>query len=373
MHPLTTRPALARRDFLKYGVLAGVIAAVGFGTFEYAPWLDYDERTADPRRAFPRGAAGDVRMRAIVRYASLAASGHNTQPWRFAIAPDAIEIRPDLSRRLPVVDPDDREMWISLGCALENLLVAARASGLAPQVELHTDSDLIRVKLTPDTAMAGHAFEAIPLRQNTRSRYDGRIVVGSDLDLLHAVPLEPGIVARIAVGPEAMKPHVEYVHRANMEQYADKAFLKELVHWVRFDRREALASLDGLYAPCAGSPEVPRWLGQMFVTSTTPQQQADADTVKLRSSPGVCVIASESDDKDAWVRTGQVYERLALTMTSLGIRSAFLNQPNEMRGLRPQFQSALGLGTAQPQLLVRFGHAKAMPLSLRRPVEQILT
>jgi hypothetical protein len=110
----------------------------------------------------------------------------------------------------------------------------------------------------------------------------------------------------------------------------------------------------------------------MFVAGTKPRQQADADAKKLRSSPGAVVIASESDDKTAWVRTGQVYERLALQMTALDLKSAFLNQPIEVATIRGQFQNAIGLGDALPQLLIRFGYGKSMPQSLRRSVEQVL-
>ncbi len=67
-----------------------------------------------------------------------------------------------------------------------------------------------------------------------------------------------------------------------------------------------------------------------------------------------------------------MYERLALKMTSLNIKSAFLNQPIEVTDVRGQFQSAIGLGSTLPQLLVRFGYAVAMPRSLRRPVEQVI-
>jgi hypothetical protein len=162
------------------------------------------------------------------------------------------------------------------------------------------------------------------------------------------------------------------VNQGNQIQYADKAFVDELIHWLRFSQKDALAAQDGLFSRCSGNPEVPGWLGRMFVAGTRPQQQADADAKKLRSSSGVAVIASESDDRIAWVRTGQMVERLALTLTSLNIKSAFLNQPVEVAAVRGQFQSALGLGDALPQLLVRFGYAEAMPLSLRRPVEQVL-
>jgi hypothetical protein len=100
---------------------------------------------------------------------------------------------------------------------------------------------------------------------------------------------------------------------------------------------------------------------------------ADADVKKVRSSAGTVLIASATEDRSAWVRTGQVYERLALTMTALGVRSAMHNQPMEVDRVRAQFGSAVGLGKALPQLLVRFGHAKEMPMSVRRSVERILT
>ena len=92
-----------------------------------------------------------AQMRELVRYATLAANGHNTQPWKFAIRENAIEIHPDYTRRLPAVDPHDRELWISLGCALENLLQASRAIGYAPEVTYPDTADFIRVRLSADS------------------------------------------------------------------------------------------------------------------------------------------------------------------------------------------------------------------------------
>ena len=189
---------------------------------------------------------------------------------------------------------------------------------------------------------------------------------------MQATPLEPGTTLRFVTTPADMATVVECVVQGNLRQYAHRAFVDELLVWLRFNKKEALSSLDGLYSRCSGNPEVPHWLGRMFVSGTKPQQQVDADTEKLRSSPGAVVVASDADDKAAWVRTGQVYERLALQMTALDIKSAFLNQPIEVAELRSQFQSAMGLGQAAPQLLVRYGYAAALPRSLRRPVEEVL-
>jgi hypothetical protein len=311
-------------------------------------------------------------MRELVRYATLAANGHNTQPWRFSIYEDHIEIHPDYSRRLRVVDPNDREFWISLGCSLENLIIAARAVGYAPEVTYPGAADSIHVRLTADTPQSSPLFDAIPVRQNTRSEYDYQPVSTADLDRLQELPLEPGVGLHFVTNLTDKETVLDYVTQGDLRQYADEAFLEELTDWLRLNKREALTSLDGLSTLSLGNPQVPGWLGRMFVARTQPQRQADADARKLRSSPGAALVVSESDDKTSWVRAGQVYERLALTLTSSGIKSALLNQPIEVAELRSQLQSAMGLGGWLPQLVLRLGYADAMPRSLRRPVEQVL-
>ena len=366
------RSTLSRRNFLKIAGAARVAAVGGYALFTYTPWSKTESQAQKIWKPFENDSRTSPQMLELVRYATLAANGHNTQPWWFAINENTIEIHPDYSRRLSVVDPNDRELWISLGCALENLLIATRASGYAPEVTYPDTNEFIRIDLIKDTAQASKLFEAIPLRQNTRSEYSGQLIKTADFDQVQAVGLEPNVTLYFANQPKELETVLEYINQGNLNQYADKAFIDELIHWLRFNKREALASFDGLYARCSGNPEVPRWLGQMFVSGGKPQQQADNDAKKLRSSSGAIVIASTTDDKTTWVRTGQVYERLALTMTSLDIKSAFLNQPIEVAELRSQFQSVIGLGAALPQLLVRFGYADEMPRSLRRPVEQVL-
>jgi hypothetical protein len=370
-NPLT-HPSLNRRRVLQLLAASGVAAAGGYVLYEYAPWLDYSGQADRTREPLDGQSTAMVRTRGLIRYATLAASSHNTQPWTFVIKPGLLEIHPDYTRRLPNLDPQGRELWISLGCALENLLIAARAEGYAPEVTYPNATDFIRVRLRADSPQGSPLLNAIPLRQNTRSIYDGQPIQPAALRQLQALPLEPGVTVHFVLEPSGLKTVLEYINHGNLSQYADKPFVHELIHWLRFNQKEALASLDGLYTRCSGNPEVPRWLGQMVVSGTNPQQQADADAQKFRSSSGAVLIASSSDDKTAWVRTGQVYERLALEMTSLKIKSAFLNQPIEVTPIREQFRSAMNLTEAQPQLLVRFGHADQMPRSLRRPVKQVL-
>jgi len=367
-----SRPLLGRREFVKLMAAVGATAAASYLLAEAAPWLNYEEQANLIRRPFAQDLTMPAPMRELVRYATLAANGHNTQPWKFAIQKDGIEIHPDYTRSLPVVDPNHRELWISLGCALENLLVAARTIGYAAEVTYPEATESIQIRLAKDAPQSSQLFDAIELRQNTRSEYDGQSILVRDLDAVHALPLEPGVALHYMLNPVELETLLDYVNQGNLRQYADPAFVNELIAWLRFNKKEAVKSLDGLFSRTSGNPEVPGWLGRMFMANTKPQQQADIDAKKLRSSAAAVVITSTTDDKVAWVRTGQVYERLALKLTALNIKSAFLNQPIEVADLRSAFQRELRLGASSPQLLVRFGYAAAMPRSLRRPVEQVL-
>lgn len=367
-----TRKTMSRRDFLKLLGAASVTAAGVLVLDTYTPWLNADQKAESLRNPQDEGASDREQKLSLVHYATLAANGHNTQPWKFAVLENSIQIHPDSSRRLAVVDPDDREMWISLGCALENMLLAATAAGYASEIVYPDAADFIEVKLQKDAPRSLPLFDAIPLRQSVRTEYDGKPIPNADFEQLQALTLEPGVSLRYTSSPADVETLVDYINQGNLAQYADPAFVNELIAWLRFNKKDALAAMDGLYSKCSGNPEVPNWLGKMFVSSTKPQQQAEMDAKKLRSSAGAVVIASDRDDRTAWVRTGQVFERLSLSMTALNIKSALLNQPVEVAGVRPQFQSALGLGESLPQLVMRYGYADAMPYSLRRPVEQVL-
>src|ERR1700694_406810 len=139
-------------------------------------------------RTWRLGSAGGFEGAALgqelVRYATLAPSSHNTQCWKFAVEDKAITILPDLSRRCPVVDPDDHHLFVSLGCAAENLIQAAFAYGLKAEPSFDATRDAVRVTLAPTPAQTSLLFKAIPARQCTRGDYDGKPLSNEELDLL---------------------------------------------------------------------------------------------------------------------------------------------------------------------------------------------
>jgi hypothetical protein len=309
----------------------------------------------------------------LVRYAALAASSHNTQPWRFELAPSRIVILPDLSRRCPAVDPDDHHLYASLGCAAENLLLAAEAAGLRGHLTYDASTSSVQVDLEEATATRSALFDAIPKRQCSRAEYDGTELSGEQLGLLEQAGEGNGVSLRLLTGKKQKEQVAEYVAQGNTAQFGDPAWAEELKAWIRFNTWEALRTRDGLYGPVMGSPDVPRWLGSLFMRlafSAKTQNQKDAR--HIRNSAAIAVFFSERDDKPHWIEAGRCYERFALQAAALDLRTAFINQPVEVPALRPQFAAFLGIGHRRPDLVVRIGRGPEMPRSLRRPVEQVL-
>lgn len=309
----------------------------------------------------------------LVRYATLAASSHNTQPWKFRLERGRIVILPDLSRRCPAVDPDDHHLYVSLGCAAENLLLAAQPAGLLGHSSYDASKSSVQVDLEAATPSRSALFEAIPRRQCSRAEYDGTALSGEQLSLLDNAGRGSGISLLLLTANNQKEQVAEYVAEGNTAQFGDPRWAEELKTWIRFNARDALRTGDGLYGPVMGSPDVPRWLGTLFMrVAFSAKSQNRKDVKHIRSSAGVAVFSSDVDDKAHWVEAGRCYERFALQATALDLCTAFINQPVEVSALRSQFASFLGIGNRRPDLVVRIGRGPEMPRSLRRPVEQVL-
>jgi hypothetical protein len=312
-----------------------------------------------------------AQLRELVRYATLAPSSHNTQCWKFQLEDQTISILPDLSRRCPVVDPDDHHLYVSLGCAAENLIQAAQAQGLSAQCTFDASGDgAVRIALEPAPAIITPLFEAIPHRQCTRSAYDGKPLSPEDIKLLETAGTGDGVRVMMLTERTEMETVLDYVVQGNTAQMTNPAFMRELKSWIRFNDQEATRKGDGLSGRATGNPPIPRWLGNLLSKLLfRAQPENEKNTRYIRSSAGIAVFVSDVNDKAHWVEAGRCYERFALQATALGIRNAFVNQPVEEASLRPAFARALGLKSGRPDLVVRFGRGVEMPSSLRRSLE----
>ncbi len=314
-------------------------------------------------------------LESLIADATLAASSHNTQPWRFEIGRNLIRIMPDFTRRCPVVDPDDHHLYASLGCAAENIVHAAASKGCRASVHVRQSENacVVDVILHPATPPPSALADAIPLRQCTRAAYDGRPPPLDELLLLERAATGDGVAPVLITDKSRLDTVAELVAQGNAIQLGDPSWRKELIAWIRFNQREAHRRRDGLWSRTSGNPEMPRALGRALLgIALTPRSQNRKDVPWTKNSAGVLVIVSEADDPPHWIEAGRCYERFALQATALGLRNAFINQPVEVVSLRQQFAAWLGVGSRRPDLVVRFGYGPEMPRSLRRPVSEVL-
>jgi hypothetical protein len=365
----------SRREFV-FTALVSAGAMAGLPSCSSETSKDSYKSVADRTWRHSEVAASDkaALLHELVRYATLAPSSHNTQCWKFRVEDGAISILPDLSRRCPAVDPDDHHLFVSLGCATENLVQAALANGLEGHVRFSAaGGNVMHVALEPTSPVASALFQAIPERQSTRGEYDGQPLARQDLELLEKAGTGNGVQVILLTERRAMEKVLEYVVQGNSAQINDPAFVEELKTWIRFSGDEAVRKGDGLYTASSGNPSSPRWLGSLlFDLFFTPKSENDKYAKHVRSSAGIAIFVSDAPGPAQWVEVGRCYERFALQSAALGIRNAMLNQPVEVSTLRPQFAALLGVGRRRPDLVVRFGRGPKLPSSLRRPVESVL-
>lgn len=331
--------------------------------------------------AAPRGLALSSRpwaerLRALLRYAVLAPSVHNSQPWRVRIDNNVLELRPDRLRATPAVDPEARELAISCGAFLFHLRVAARHFGLRADVEIVASTDVCaRVVFSEGEGSfdldSDDLFDAIATRRTVRRAFSGDLVDPLIIEKMHGAAAAEG-AHFVVVSANDRAPLARLVSKADEAQAQDTAFLDELVHWSRGvgdDRRDGRRSET---APGA----VPRGTPLIIRTFDTGSSRTAHDEDLLAGSPLLAVITTRHDDAAHWLRAGQAVDRVLLTLTAAGLSSSFLNQVVEVKETRARLAHLVNRSEVEstPQIVLRVGRCGRAPPppTPRRPVDEIL-
>lgn len=254
------------------------------------------------------------KLRFLLGYAILAPSTFNTQPWRFRLKENELMVFADPNRWLKDSDADKRELYISVGCALENLIIAARYLGLAPEVSYFPegdDSDLAAaIRLEPSGIQPGGEdvtlFRAIPLRQTRRGTYENRRIPEQDLERLSSTRLETDISLYITADSEIISKVGDLIFRADVLQYADPDYRRELSKWI--GKR--------VFGESWISAQIER-IKTLYIYKG--RKIGEADREEFLSSLHFGIICSKENTRQAQVKIGQVFERLALIAASLEI------------------------------------------------------
>lgn len=310
----------------------------------------------------------------IASYASKAPSGHNTQPWKFHITDGTITVLPNLEVALPVVDRNNRELFISLGCAVENLCIAASYFGYTTHI-IECSIEVIILELTKNAlTIEDSLFHQIEKRQTNRNIYNGNKISDGILQQLQSIPKENGIQFYFTeINTPFANTITQYIMKGNEIQMADIAFKNELLSWMRFNKKQVEATHNGLSYLVFGNPPLPRILARPIVSLfLKPNAQNKSDRKKIDSSSHFVVCATQRDTIEEWINLGRTLQRFLLKVTEIGISYAFLNQPCEVAALAFDLREKLPVNKEHPTLIMRIGYAKQIPYSPRKKIETLL-
>ncbi|MGA9115676.1 MAG: hypothetical protein WB626_02765, partial [Bacteroidota bacterium] len=212
--------------------------------FELLPFGKEAARPGTPdEHDFPRSGPAVDQFLFLLRYAVLAPSSHNSQPWRARVSDSGIAVYADYTRRLPVADPGDRELVMSVGAFLMNLRVAAARFGVACRVEEHyggeKDRPVAFASLTPCAppeklaAPLGALFPAVVRRHTNRSPFLATGVPGAVLEELRGIGRASTVSLFLSSDGSLNAEIAALVAEADRMRYADPAFRSELGGWIR--------------------------------------------------------------------------------------------------------------------------------------------
>jgi len=316
---------------------------------------------------YPARGSREEQLRFLLRYAILAPSNRNTQPWQFAVGRDQVTIHADFSRWQEVSDSHQRELYISLGCALENLLFALEHFGFGHVVTRAPGADdesvavqiaiLDRPVVSP--VRSASMFEAMVRRHTHHGRYRRRVVPPKVLQKLMDCKAEHDL--NLLLTPDAA-----------IKRAVDKLMLEG----------DALAFSNPRYrkelADCIGEGSFGgTWLlsrAQEFAVAHLGVSKAVArgDHAALMSSPVFGLISGHSGSHEARIKAGQLLERLYLAATTLGLFLQPISQLLEVESVRLKFSKLFRAGGV-PMMPFRLGYADTPGhRTPRRPLEDVL-
>jgi len=331
---------------------------------------------------FPKNASLQEQLRFLLGFAILAPSTHNTQPWQFRITGSMVTFYLEPSRVLPASDPAGREAYVSMGCTLENFLIALAGFGFKAAVHYKDDLSLApgtqkapMVVCTVSVEIGGEPrdedkrlCEALPQRRSSRVPYGDDLPDASLQTQLTSVVL-PEVKLVLLQTSEQKKHAAEAVAAGSIIAFKNSAFGKELSHWIKHNWTSEPDGMPGFTVGMPGPVSLiaPKVLGMVNMG----KMQAKMMREVVEASPLLGVVCG-LDNPANWLSAGRLAERAAIMLTSHGFGTSWFGAPVEFDEVALPLQRALGL-PARPLVFFRIGKpTKDVPFAPRRSVSSCM-
>lgn len=313
----------------------------------------------------------------LLKFAILAPSSHNSQPWKFRVKDNSIWVSADLRRRLKDSDKNDRQLFISLGCAITNILIAANYYGLFGTVSYFPEKNdqhcAARITFAPSktkTDDKNHLIFVITKRTNNRNKYSNQTLDNKFISQVKE--LQTPNLQIIFVSDQPTKDQLADVAlAAGVFAMEDKYFREELSHYVKSNITKSHVGMPafGMGIPTPVSLFAPRMI--KFLNMNKMSLKADEKLFK-EFTPMVCVITTKNDTQEDWVKAGETYERITLMACAQGISTAVWAAPIQIGEYHADVQKILRTDF-RPQVFFRIGYTdKVTPHSPRIPVDRVV-
>jgi hypothetical protein len=314
--------------------------------------------------------ASEAAVRMLIGAAGAAPSIHNTQPWRFRVSDDVIEVHGDPGLMLWVADPRGRALHLSCGAALFNLRLAIRILGASPLVWPLPDPRgaptlLAAVQMRegrPATSSEREMYEVIYRRHSTRAPFsESRIPHPVQNALEEQADLEYAFLRMLSA--DGVDLVLELAAAADKALATDSEHRVELSQWIGTSGDSGIPASSLGYRPDADPAPVRDF-------------RHAAPTVRLpvgryETLPQLAVLSTANDEPADWLRAGQALQRVLLTATVNGLATSLLYQPVELADMDGRGQGWWPWPEC-PQIIIRLGYGPAGAATPRRPVADIL-
>jgi hypothetical protein len=362
---------------------------------------------------FPIEGSMYEKLKFFLRYAILAPSIHNTQPWAFSIASnDIIELYADKTRSLPVLDPIGRQLIISCGIALGYLQVTISHFGykyktelLPPTNEKKKDKHLL-AKISID-GYSGNGFndnndkiqkcnntqvnslqkedndslfEAIPKRRTNRFKFDDKnipdILLAGFYYIINKYPQyqrqqvhQAPIWLHIADEIDDKNELAELVAQGNHILLSDKHFTRELIKWANLNKN-GRGKRGGTSRREFG---ITNFISKVKPYLQISKKRKENDYWLAATSSALAILGTYSDGPIDWINTGIALTNILLLASFENVSCCFLNQPIQVPDLRPKLLDVIGKDDGVPQILLGIGYNRhETEPSPRRSIEEVL-
>ncbi len=321
----------------------------------------------------------------ILYYASLAGSSHNSQPWKVEVyGNDSILVFADMTRKLQVVDPTSRELYISIGAFIENLSIAASCYGYETSIKINnypagSIAPVASISLSKSNGKKDDYFlKEIKLRTTLRTPFDTLPIKQSDWMTL--VSTADSSIHYFPSTSEKGKYFKFKELEAYTEQARDKNAQDELASWIRFSNNDVKQKQDGLTTAGMGIKGVDGFVVRNSFKPEDSKKESfvnkgiDKTKLQVENCGGWIVITQESESVGSWVNTGRLYQSINLKCRKMNIGFHPMNQIIEVPTFENEANTHLGL-EGQILFIARIGYVKDYPasVSVRRPVERFTT